>query len=75
MFQIFLYCQEDFDKGFIYSNVREIVRIRLLIDVPDFTCLNQVLIRILYKICKGTLMRVANHIDVQDFSLFLVSFV
>ena len=26
--------------------------------------------RILYKTCKGTLMRVANHIDVPDFSSF-----
>ena len=29
-----LYLQQDFEKGFIYNDVREIVRIRDLIDVP-----------------------------------------
>ena len=34
MLQILLYFQQDFEKGFIYNNVREIVRIRDFIDVP-----------------------------------------
>ena len=36
--------------------------------MPHF--LHQISIRILYKICKRTLMRVANHVDVPDFSFF-----
>ena len=39
MFQIFLYFQQDFEKGFIYNNVREIVRIWDVIDVPHCSLL------------------------------------
>ena len=39
MFQSFLYFQQDFEKGFIYNDVREIVRIRDFIDVLHFSFL------------------------------------
>ena len=39
MFQIFLYRRQDFENGFIYNNVREIVRIEDFIDVPHFSFL------------------------------------
>ena len=74
MLQIFLYAQQDFEKGFIYNNVREIVRIRDLIDVPHCSFFKQISIRILCQICKGTLMKVKNLIDVPDFSFVGVSY-
>ena len=57
MFQSFLYFQQDFEKGLIYNDVREIVRIRDFIDVPHFSFFDHIPIRILYKTCKGTLMK------------------
>ena len=59
--------------GFIYNNVGEIIRARDLIDVPDFFFFDQILVRILYRICKGTEMRVRDLIDVPDFSCFFLS--
>ena len=48
------------------------MKVKDLIDVPDFSSLNQILRRMLYKVCKGTLKRVRDLIDVPDFSLCLV---
>ena len=38
---------------------------------PICLFLNQILMRILYKICKGNLMRVMDPIDVPDFYFFI----